>query len=89
MREQNGSTVQMVVGCANLVSYVSGFMTLRAGDVVLTGAPSGVGGVQTPPKFLELGDACRAGIDGLGIRQQTIVERDSEETIACRARISE
>ncbi len=88
-RQQDGSTSQMITNCASLVAYVSQFMTLRRGDIILTGTPSGVGGAQKPPKFLNVGDKVRAGIDGLGIQQQTIVSWSSPEACAFRCLVNE
>jgi 2-keto-4-pentenoate hydratase/2-oxohepta-3-ene-1,7-dioic acid hydratase in catechol pathway len=73
-RFQNGSTKTMVFGVRTLVSYCSKFMTLRAGDVISTGTPPGVGMGQKPTQiYLKAGDVMRLGIDGLGEQQQTCV----------------
>ncbi|MBL8688327.1 MAG: fumarylacetoacetate hydrolase family protein [Rhodospirillaceae bacterium] len=73
-RVQNGSTKTMIFGVANIVSYCSKFMTLRAGDVISTGTPPGVGMGQKPqPWYLKAGDVMRLGIAGLGEQQQTCV----------------
>jgi ureidoglycolate lyase len=64
----------MIFGVVKLVSYVSHFITLHAGDVIATGTPPGVGqGVKPEPIFLHTGDVMRLGIDGLGIQTQRIV----------------
>ena len=63
----------MVFGCAELVSYISRFMTLLPGDVIVTGTPPGVGMGMKPQRFLQAGDSLRLGIDGLGVQEQTIV----------------
>ncbi|HEY8289634.1 MAG TPA: fumarylacetoacetate hydrolase family protein [Acetobacteraceae bacterium] len=73
-RMQNGNTATMIFGVVKLVSYVSHFITLHAGDVIATGTPPGVGqGVKPEPIFLHTGDVMRLGIDGLGIQTQRIV----------------
>jgi ureidoglycolate lyase len=73
-RFQDGSTQTMIFGVQKLVSYVSHFITLHAGDVIATGTPPGVGvGVKPEPVFLKLGDVMRLGIEGLGIQTQRIV----------------
>jgi 2-keto-4-pentenoate hydratase/2-oxohepta-3-ene-1,7-dioic acid hydratase in catechol pathway len=56
-----------------LVSYVSRFMVLEPGDVISTGTPPGVGLGKTPPRFLQVGDRLKLGIEGLGIQRQQIV----------------
>ncbi len=72
-RYQNGSTKTMIFGVAQLVSYVSRFMTLEPGDLITTGTPPGVGmGVKPNPVFLKPGDVMKLGIQGLGEQQQTV-----------------
>ena len=57
-----------------MISYISQFMTLEAGDVILTGTPAGVGLGQKPePIFLQPGDVVQLGADGLGEQRQTCV----------------
>jgi 2,4-diketo-3-deoxy-L-fuconate hydrolase len=72
-RFQNGNTKTMVFGVANLVSYISRFMTLYPGDIISTGTPPGVGMGQKPaPVYLKPGDTMRLGIQGLGEQQTTV-----------------
>jgi 2-keto-4-pentenoate hydratase/2-oxohepta-3-ene-1,7-dioic acid hydratase in catechol pathway len=74
-RMQNGSTKTMVFGVRQLVSYVSHFITLHAGDVIATGTPPGVAlGMKPHPVFLEPGDVMRLGVDGLGIQTQRVLQ---------------
>jgi 2,4-didehydro-3-deoxy-L-rhamnonate hydrolase len=70
---QDGNTNQMIFPVAEIVSYVSQFMLLRAGDVITTGTPKGVGLSRKPPRYLKAGDSVRLGIDGLGIQRQRMV----------------
>ena len=65
-RMQDGTTADMIFGVARLVSFVSRFMTLEAGDLLLTGTPAGTGMGRRPRRFLRAGDRIRAGGDGLG-----------------------
>ena len=72
-RVQDGNTKTMVFGVANLVSYISRFMTLYPGDIISTGTPPGVGMGQKPSAvYLKPGDTMRLGISGLGEQQQTV-----------------
>jgi len=72
-RYQQGSTRTMVFTVAQLVSYISRFMTLHPGDIISTGTPPGVGLGQKPdPVYLKAGDVMRLGIAGLGVQQQTV-----------------
>jgi 2-keto-4-pentenoate hydratase/2-oxohepta-3-ene-1,7-dioic acid hydratase in catechol pathway len=71
---QRSSTANMVFGVAQLVSYVSEFMTLLPGDVISTGTPAGVGFCMKPvPQYLKPGDVVELGIDGLGVSRQEVV----------------
>ena len=72
-RYQTGNTRTMVFTVAQLVSYISRFMTLNPGDVISTGTPPGVGLGQKPePVYLKPGDSMALGIDGLGQQNQTV-----------------
>lgn len=72
-RFQDGSTATMVFGPAELVSYLSRFMTLHPGDVITTGTPPGVALGMAAPRWLQPGDVMRLGVEGLGTQQQTVV----------------
>ena len=72
---QKGTTRNMVFGVAHLVWYLSQFLVMEPGDVIVTGTPPGVGmGFKPDPKFLKAGDVVRLGIDGLGEQQQKVVK---------------
>ena len=72
-RYQNGSTRTMIFGVAQIVSYLSRFMTLNPGDLITTGTPPGVGmGVKPAPVFLKPGDVMQLGIEKLGEQRQTV-----------------
>jgi 2-keto-4-pentenoate hydratase/2-oxohepta-3-ene-1,7-dioic acid hydratase in catechol pathway len=70
---QNGSTATMVYGVRYLVSYLSQFMSLQAGDVISTGTPPGVGLGMKPPQYLNAGDVVELGIEGLGTQRQDVI----------------
>ena len=73
-RYQNGTTATMIFGVAHLVSYISHFMSLQAGDIISTGTPAGVGLGQKPqPIYLKPGQTMRLGIAGLGEQKQRLV----------------
>jgi len=69
----NGKVVQdaliddMVFPVDQLVSICSSFMTLHAGDVLITGTPSGVGHARKPQLWMKDGDVCEVEIDQIGI----------------------
>ncbi len=76
-RFQNGSTKTMVFGVAQLVRYISRFMTLYPGDLITTGTPPGVGmGHKPQAVFLKPGDKMTLGISGLGQQNQTVFAWD-------------
>ena len=64
---QDGRTSQMVFPVPFLVRYISQQMTLKAGDVIATGTPSGVG-------KLEPGDVCEVTIDGIGTLKNEVAK---------------
>ena len=70
---QRGSTATMVYQVPFLVSYISQFMSLQAGDVISTGTPPGVGLGMKPPRFLKPGDVVTLGIEGLGEQCQQVI----------------
>ncbi|QCB42409.1 FAA hydrolase family protein [Sphingomonas sp. PAMC26645] len=72
-RYQDGTTANMIFDVATIVSYLSDFCTLEAGDIISTGTPAGVGLGQKPPVYLRAGQTVRLGIDGLGEQTQTMV----------------
>lgn len=72
-RMQTGNTRTMVFTVANLVSYVSRFMTLEPGDIITTGTPPGVGLGQKPPLYLKAGDTVSLGIEKLGKQSQLVI----------------
>ncbi|MFF1903104.1 fumarylacetoacetate hydrolase family protein [Kitasatospora sp. NPDC058218] len=69
---QDGSTAQMIFPVLEIVRYVSQFMVLEPGDVIVTGTPAGVtlGHPGTP--FLTPGDIVEIEIDGLGRQRQVL-----------------
>jgi 2-keto-4-pentenoate hydratase/2-oxohepta-3-ene-1,7-dioic acid hydratase in catechol pathway len=69
-RYQEGSTATMVFGVRHLVSHISQFMSLQAGDVISTGTPPGVGMGQNPQIYLKEGQVMSLGIEGLGEQEQ-------------------
>ncbi|MCY4300537.1 MAG: fumarylacetoacetate hydrolase family protein [Aestuariivita sp.] len=73
-RYQDGSTRTMHFDVATVVSHLSRFMSLQAGDVIATGTPPGVGMGQTPETYLKPGDEMELGIAGLGVQRQRVID---------------
>ena len=70
-RMQTGNTRTMIFPVAECIAYVSRFITLHPGDLLITGTPPGVGEGQKPDKiFLKAGDTMHLGIGGLGEQRQ-------------------
>ena len=65
-RQQDSNTSDMIFGVRFVVSYISRFMRLLPGDVVIMGTPPGTGWRLQPPRFLRPGDRLSLGIAGLG-----------------------
>jgi 2-keto-4-pentenoate hydratase/2-oxohepta-3-ene-1,7-dioic acid hydratase in catechol pathway len=73
-RMQTGNTRTMIFDVKQIISYVSRYITLYPGDLLITGTPPGVGEGKKPDKiFLKAGDTMRLGIAGLGEQQQNVV----------------
>jgi len=70
---QDGNTAELVFGVRRLVAYASSFCTLEPGDLILTGTPSGVGHVRTPPVSMRAGDIVEVEIDAIGVLRNPVV----------------
>jgi 2-keto-4-pentenoate hydratase/2-oxohepta-3-ene-1,7-dioic acid hydratase in catechol pathway len=73
VRRQTGNSATMIFDVWHIVHYLSQFITLEAGDVIITGTPPGVGMGMKPPVFLQAGDVVTLAIDGLG-SQRSVCE---------------
>ena len=71
---QRGNTKNMIFGVNYIIHYLSQFMTLEAGDLVLTGTPHGVGLGMEPPTYLKEGDIVELSIEGLGLQRQICIK---------------
>lgn len=79
-RMQTGNTRTMIFGVAQLIAYVSRFITLLPGDLVITGTPPGVGEGKKPDKiFLKPGDVMELSIAKLGQQCQQVFAFDLEK----------
>ncbi|MFD1036162.1 fumarylacetoacetate hydrolase family protein [Sphingomonas hankookensis] len=73
-RMQTGNTKTMIFDVAELISYVSEYITLYPGDLMITGTPPGVGEGKKPNAiYLKAGDTMKLGIAGLGEQNQQVV----------------
>ncbi|WP_439658830.1 fumarylacetoacetate hydrolase family protein [Lentzea sp. HUAS TT2] len=73
---QDATSAQMAFSFAQIIAELSHGMTLRAGDVILTGTPSGVGNAREPQLFLRDGDVVVTRVSGLGELRNTVTLTD-------------
>ncbi|SFU15429.1 2-keto-4-pentenoate hydratase/2-oxohepta-3-ene-1,7-dioic acid hydratase (catechol pathway) [Kosakonia arachidis] len=79
-KRQQSNTSQMIFSVAEIVSYVSHYMTLKPGDLIATGTPAGVSlGMKPAPVWLKAGDRIRIHIEKLGYQNQRV----TEQTASC------
>ncbi|MGA8850976.1 MAG: fumarylacetoacetate hydrolase family protein, partial [Aeromicrobium sp.] len=68
--KQDENSSDMIFSVPEIIAYVTSFMTLLPGDVILTGTPSGVGP-------MEVGDSVSVTIEGLGTLTNQVVSLDA------------
>jgi acylpyruvate hydrolase len=73
---QDASTAQMIFSVADLLVYLASLMTLRPGDLILTGTPAGVGHSRTPPRYLHEGDVVEITIERIGTLSSPVVSTE-------------
>ena len=73
---QDGNTSDLLFGVAELISLISGDVTLDPGDVIVTGTPSGVGVWRRPPIFMDPGDVVRVEVAGVGRLVNPVVDSE-------------
>jgi len=82
VRMQTGNTRTMIFNVAQCISYVSRFITLEPGDLLITGTPPGVGEGKKPnPVYLNVGDEITLSISKLGEQRQTVTEFSLENQV--------
>ena len=72
-RMQTGNTSTMIFNVNFIVSYLSKYMSLQAGDIITTGTPPGVGMGMKPQQFLKAGDTMKLSIENLGEQNSKVV----------------
>jgi len=71
---QRATTAQMLQPIPRLIAYASTVAPLRAGDVIVTGTPGGVGAKRNPPLWMKAGDVVEVEVDRLGTLRNTVVD---------------
>lgn len=69
---QHSKFDNLIFSVPKLIEYLSGITELRAGDVIATGTPEGVGFSRTPPRYLQHGDVVEVVIDKVGTLRNTV-----------------
>ncbi|MFJ4617056.1 fumarylacetoacetate hydrolase family protein [Streptomyces sp. NPDC088812] len=77
---QDGRTDEMVYGVGDTLAHISRTFTLRPGDLLATGTPSGVGYARTPPWLLEPGDVVEVEVERLGRLRNTVVSNEARRS---------
>jgi 2-keto-4-pentenoate hydratase/2-oxohepta-3-ene-1,7-dioic acid hydratase in catechol pathway len=70
---QDDTTASMIKSFSDLIAYVSSFMTLKPGDIIVTGTPVKLGPKADPPHWLKPGDVIEIEVPTIGILRNTVV----------------
>jgi 2-keto-4-pentenoate hydratase/2-oxohepta-3-ene-1,7-dioic acid hydratase in catechol pathway len=69
---QRATTDMMIHSIPRQIAYISTFIPLQAGDVIVTGTPGGVGNKRNPQVFMKPGDVVEIEVDAIGVLRNTI-----------------
>ena len=72
--KQASNTRDQIFDIRKTISILSRGMTLRAGDIIATGTPSGVGFARKPPEFLKPGDVVECEVEGIGLIRNPVAD---------------
>jgi len=73
---QDSNTNDLIFDTSTIIEYLTANFTLKAGTVILTGTPFGVGFARKPPIFLKSGDSVEIEIDGIGVLKNPVVKEE-------------
>lgn len=82
---QDGSTDEMVYTVGDTLAHISRTFTLRPGDLLATGTPSGVGYARDPQWLLGPGDVVEVEVERLGVLRNTVVGNDARHAASEKA----
>jgi 2-keto-4-pentenoate hydratase/2-oxohepta-3-ene-1,7-dioic acid hydratase in catechol pathway len=71
---QDDTTLSMIFGFGRLIEYITTFTTLKPGDLILTGTPTGAGARFDPPRWLVPGDLVEVTVDGIGTLSNPVAD---------------
>ena len=74
---QQATLADLIFTLARVISYISGFTPLSAGDVIVTGTPGGVGDKREPPVYLQPGDTVEVDIGPVGTLVNSVIAEPS------------
>lgn len=70
---QQDTTENLIFTFADLIAYITTFTTLKPGDMIVTGTPTGAGARFDPPKWLKAGDVVEIEVPGIGLLSNKVV----------------
>ena len=73
---QDDTAANMLFSIPDLIGYISTFTTLKPGDVIATGTPTGAGARLDPPRFLVPGDVVEVEVAGVGVLANTVANEE-------------
>jgi 2-keto-4-pentenoate hydratase/2-oxohepta-3-ene-1,7-dioic acid hydratase in catechol pathway len=71
---QDDTTDRLIFGFARLIGYLSTFATMKPGDVIFTGTPTGAGARLAPPRWLKPGDVIEVAAPEIGVLRNTVAD---------------
>ncbi|WP_164667345.1 fumarylacetoacetate hydrolase family protein [Virgibacillus doumboii] len=72
---QSSNTEHLIFDIPFLIEFISNLITLKPGDIIMTGTPNGVGFAMDPPQFLNAGDTVTVEIDKIGRMENKVVDK--------------
>jgi 5-carboxymethyl-2-hydroxymuconate isomerase len=77
---QDGVTADMVFGVDEIIAFASEAITLEPGDLIATGTPAGIGGQQSPPRWLRAGERVEVEVEVVGSVSNPVLGYEPTET---------
>lgn len=69
---QNDNTANMIFSFADLIAYITIFTTLKPGDMIISGTPTGAGARFNPPRWLKPGDVVEVAVPEIGVLRNEV-----------------
>ena len=76
---QRDSAANMIFSVPQTIAYITTFVTLLPGDIIVTGTPAGVGFTRKPPVWLKPGDRFDVEISGIGVLSNPVVDEPAQQ----------